>query len=81
VWQESAVLLDVTDSSAQWYDRLAAHVIPADFHLATLRLYEPVEAAQQRGLTRPTLSNQRGCGTGGRVDTDVIERDNAAEAM
>jgi hypothetical protein len=81
VGQKSPVLLHVSDSPSQQHHRLTTHILAADTDFSPLGFYQSVEAAQQRRLTRPTLSNKGDSATIGDVDTHIVERSHAPEVM
>jgi hypothetical protein len=75
------VLLHVSDSAPQRHGRLCSHILAADHHLATFRLNQSVEAAEQRCFSRAALPDECGGASGGDVDTHVIQSDDVAEAV
>jgi hypothetical protein len=51
VRKQSAVLLHVPDSAPQKYGRLRSDILLANRYFTALRLYQPVEAAKEGGLS------------------------------
>ena len=81
VRNQPAVLLHVSDSAAQRYRRLRSNILVADRHLPILGLDQPVEAAKERGFTGTAFPDERGGASCWDVDADIVQRDNAAEAV
>ena len=81
VGKQSAVLLYVSDSTAQKYRRLRLNVAFANHHFPTLRLYKPVEAAEKCSLTRAAFADERSRAARRNLNAHVIEGDDFAEVM
>ena len=59
----------------------AGHVLAVEEDLAGIRLLEPRDHAEERGLTATARAEERGEGAGRNVDGDVIEGREGAEAL
>jgi hypothetical protein len=79
--EKPAVLLDISDFPAQQYRGLSANISVADCDLSAQRLDESVEAAKQRRLARPTLTDESDGASGWDVNAHVIERDYGSVSM
>ena len=75
------MLLDISDPSSQQYRGLTTNISVADSDFSTQRLDESVEAAKQRRLARPTLTNESNGAPCWDLDAHVIERDYGPVSM
>src|SRR5664279_3827971 len=81
VRHQSTILRHVADHPAQRHARHLAHASRANRDRATARLDEAVEAAQQRGLPRSALANERDAPSRRDVEAHAVEREHVAVAL
>jgi hypothetical protein len=75
------VLLHIPDSTSQEYRRLRLNVAFADHHLPALRLYKPVEAAEERRLSRAAFADERSRAARHNLDAHIVQSDDVTEVM
>jgi hypothetical protein len=79
VGQEAALLRHIPDGAAEEHRISPGHIGASNQHLPLVRMGEPVEAAQQRGLARAALADQGHALPRRDLERDSVERGDRTE--